>query len=129
MVQDFTDSPSSSTVHAPHAEVSQPTLVPVSPQTSRRYCTRSMRGSTSSCRDDSLTVIESLMTSPLAITARLPRVRNSRASVVVRPEGAVDGAGWRAAMSFGLLDRPRPHVALVALTRPERMNAMAFDVM
>ena len=32
-------------------------------------------------------------------------------------------------MSFVLLDRPRPHVALVTLNRPERMNSMAFDVM
>jgi enoyl-CoA hydratase len=32
-------------------------------------------------------------------------------------------------MSFILVDRPRPHVALVTLNRPERMNAMAFDVM
>src|SRR5436305_13678038 len=32
-------------------------------------------------------------------------------------------------MSFVLLDRPRPHVALVTLNRPERMNAIAFDVM
>jgi enoyl-CoA hydratase len=32
-------------------------------------------------------------------------------------------------VSFILLDRPRPHVALVTLNRPERMNAMAFDVM
>jgi hypothetical protein len=30
-VHDFTDSPSSSTVHAPQLVVSQPTLVPVSP--------------------------------------------------------------------------------------------------
>ncbi|TSE01925.1 enoyl-CoA hydratase [Skermania sp. ID1734] len=30
---------------------------------------------------------------------------------------------------FILVDRPRPHVALVTLNRPERMNAMAFDVM
>ena len=30
---------------------------------------------------------------------------------------------------FVLLDRPRPHVALVTLNRPERMNSMAFDVM
>jgi enoyl-CoA hydratase len=28
-----------------------------------------------------------------------------------------------------LVDRPRPHVALVTLNRPERMNSMAFDVM
>ena len=32
-------------------------------------------------------------------------------------------------MSFVLVDQPRPHVALVTLNRPERMNAMAFDVM
>lgn len=28
-----------------------------------------------------------------------------------------------------LVDRPRPHVALVTLNRPERMNSMAFDAM
>ncbi|ATL68861.1 enoyl-CoA hydratase [Nocardia terpenica] len=32
-------------------------------------------------------------------------------------------------MSFVLVEKPRPHVALVTLNRPERMNAMAFDVM
>ena len=32
-------------------------------------------------------------------------------------------------MSFVMIDRPRPHIALVTLNRPERMNAMAFDVM
>ena len=32
-------------------------------------------------------------------------------------------------MSFVLIDHPRPGVALVTLNRPERMNAMAFDVM
>ena len=36
IVHDFTDSPSTSTVQAPHDEVSHPTLVPVSPTTSRR---------------------------------------------------------------------------------------------
>lgn len=30
---------------------------------------------------------------------------------------------------FVRLDRPRSHVALVTLNRPERMNSMAFDVM
>ncbi|MCP2336422.1 enoyl-CoA hydratase [Actinomadura rupiterrae] len=30
---------------------------------------------------------------------------------------------------FVLVERPRPHIALVTLNRPERMNAMAFDVM
>ena len=32
-------------------------------------------------------------------------------------------------MSFVRLDKPRPQVALITLNRPERMNAMAFDVM
>ena len=32
-------------------------------------------------------------------------------------------------MSFVVVDKPRPHVALITLNRPERMNAMAFDVM
>ena len=32
-------------------------------------------------------------------------------------------------MAFVLLETPRPHVALITLNRPERMNAMAFDVM
>ncbi|MFI6998173.1 enoyl-CoA hydratase [Nocardia sp. NPDC050175] len=32
-------------------------------------------------------------------------------------------------MSFVLIDTPRPHIALVTLNRPDRMNAMAFDVM
>ncbi|HVM41304.1 MAG TPA: enoyl-CoA hydratase [Acidimicrobiia bacterium] len=32
-------------------------------------------------------------------------------------------------MSFVRVERPRPEVALVTLDRPERMNAMAFDVM
>jgi enoyl-CoA hydratase len=32
-------------------------------------------------------------------------------------------------MSYVLVDKPRPNVTLVTLNRPERMNAMAFDVM
>ncbi len=32
-------------------------------------------------------------------------------------------------MEFVLVDRPRPEIALITLNRPERMNAMAFDVM
>jgi enoyl-CoA hydratase len=32
-------------------------------------------------------------------------------------------------MSFLVVEKPRPHVTLVTLNRPERMNAMAFDVM
>ena len=32
-------------------------------------------------------------------------------------------------MSYVVVEHPRPHIALVTLNRPERMNAMAFDVM
>lgn len=32
-------------------------------------------------------------------------------------------------MSFVLTEKPRPHVTMITLNRPERMNAMAFDVM
>jgi enoyl-CoA hydratase len=32
-------------------------------------------------------------------------------------------------MSFVLIDRPSPGVTVITLNRPERMNAMAFDVM
>jgi enoyl-CoA hydratase len=32
-------------------------------------------------------------------------------------------------MPFVLVDKPQPHVTLITLNRPERMNAMAFDVM
>ena len=36
IVHDFTDSPSTCTVQAPHDDVSQPMLVPVRPSCSRR---------------------------------------------------------------------------------------------
>lgn len=32
-------------------------------------------------------------------------------------------------MPFTLIEKPRPHVSLITLNRPDRMNAMAFDVM
>lgn len=32
-------------------------------------------------------------------------------------------------MPFVLVDKPRPNITLITLNRPERMNAMAFDVM
>lgn len=41
-----------------------------------------------------------------------------------------DGRGTTAAAGdFVTIEKPRPHVTLVTLNRPERMNAMAFDVM
>jgi enoyl-CoA hydratase len=38
-------------------------------------------------------------------------------------------AAYDAEMPFVEVTRPHPHVALITLNRPERMNAMAFDVM
>ena len=32
-------------------------------------------------------------------------------------------------MSFVLIEKPIPSVTVITLNRPERMNAMAFDVM
>ena len=32
-------------------------------------------------------------------------------------------------MSFVLVEKPEPHITVITLNRPERMNAMAFDVM
>src|SRR6478752_7596714 len=32
------------------------------------------------------------------------------------------------AMSLVLVDRPRPHVSVVTLNRPERLNAMSIDL-
>src|SRR4051794_31555264 len=56
VVHDFTGSPSTSTVHTPQLEVSQPQCVPVRPSVSRRKWTSSRRGSTSAERGSPLTV-------------------------------------------------------------------------
>src|SRR5262245_14931121 len=47
MVHDLTALPSTSTVHAPQIDVSQPMCGPVNPRTSRRKCMSNNRGSTS----------------------------------------------------------------------------------
>src|SRR6478752_2545014 len=57
IVQDFTGSPSTSTTQVPQLEVSQPQCVPVSPSSSRRKCTSSVRGSTSAVTGSPLTVM------------------------------------------------------------------------
>ncbi len=56
IVQDLIGRPSSSTVQAPQLVVSQPTCVPVSPNSSRIRCARSIRGSTSALRSAPLTL-------------------------------------------------------------------------
>ena len=55
-LQDFTLVPSRWTVQAPQLLVSHPMTVPVFPRRSRRYCTSSIRGSTSSETDAPSTV-------------------------------------------------------------------------
>ena len=58
MVHDFALRPSTWTVHAPQLLVSQPTCVPVSPNSSRSRWTRRRRGSTSASIGAPLTVRE-----------------------------------------------------------------------
>src|SRR5437763_7568060 len=58
IVQDFRASPSTCTTQAPHCDVSHPTCVPVRRRFSRRYCTKSVRGSTSAVTALPFTVIE-----------------------------------------------------------------------
>ena len=65
-LQDFTLRPSRWTVQAPQLLVSQPMTVPVLPSFSRRYCTSSIRGSTSSD-----TFAPSTVSSILAMSALL----------------------------------------------------------
>src|SRR4051795_356832 len=65
VVHDFTGSPSTSTVHTPQLEVSQPQWVPVRPSVSRRKCTSSRRASTSAVRGSPLTVTVTCMGSDL----------------------------------------------------------------
>src|SRR5919198_937794 len=71
-VHDFTACPSRWIVQAPQSDVSQPIFVPVSPRSSRRKSTSSVRGSTSaSCRTP-LTVSAIGITSP-PLRRALPR--------------------------------------------------------
>ena len=63
-VQDFTDSPSSSTVHAPQEVVSQPMFVAVKPATSRTKCASSNRSSTSASTCLPLTLIATFTGQP-----------------------------------------------------------------
>src|ERR1700682_4338445 len=92
MVQDLTLCPSTSTVHAPQLLVPQPTWVPVSPASSRMYCTSSSRGSTScSCL------------APLMVTATLRLIRTS----YLRAEPAATGIALESARVYGGVGRLR----------------------
>src|ERR687888_292734 len=73
-VHDFTARPSKWIVQAPQSDVSQPIFVPVSPRSSRRKSTSSVRGSTSaSCRTP-------LTVSAIGITSASSQTRSSSAS-------------------------------------------------
>ncbi len=66
-LHDFTLVPSRWIVQAPQLLVSQPMTVPVLPSFSRRYCTSSIRGSTSSETEAPSTVrLILVMSSPLS---------------------------------------------------------------
>src|SRR6266511_3538106 len=70
-VQDLIGAPSTSTVQAPHPEVSQPMWVPVRPSCSRRKWTSSMRGSTSALCSTPLTLTVISMPAPSSSRGRL----------------------------------------------------------
>src|SRR5579872_4112922 len=68
-VQDLTATPSMSTVQAPHWVVSHPTWVPVSPSSSRRKWTSSVRAATERWQETPFTVIDT-------VTSRSPVMRH-----------------------------------------------------
>src|SRR5665213_3917457 len=88
MVHDFTDSPSTSTVHAPQLEVSHPILVPVRVHASRRYCTSNVRGSTSWSCPEPLTLITIRMAGDLSPASS--RLLEDRDELVDRDEGGAE---------------------------------------
>ena len=74
--QEFTGTPSMSTVHAPHSPSPQPSLVPVTPQSSRSTSSRRFMGGTRTRRRFPLTVKSSVRTALIA----LPPARSARAA-------------------------------------------------
>src|ERR1700712_4386084 len=91
--QDFTLRPSRWTVQAPQLLVSQPMTVPTFPSFSRRYCTSSIRGSTSS-----------EYRTPSTLTDRT--VMGSPSSLGAIPSGATRGTHVFAAHAGDGADRP-----------------------
>src|SRR5262245_34647909 len=53
--------------------------------------------------------------------------RRSTESASIAPIDSPDASGDGSRMPYVLIDKPRPHVSVVTLNRPERMNAMSFD--
>src|SRR5262245_28708055 len=123
IVHDFTDSPSSRIVHAPHDDVSQPIFVPVRTQSSRRYCTRSVRGSTSWDCDEPFTVMETC-TKFLPLWTTWPRPDAIRAESEMSP---CEEVCVRRVVVDELCDEPtRGHDAPVA--RPHVVEGAAHEL-
>src|SRR5919197_3020831 len=103
-VHDFTASPSRWIVQAPQTDVSQPIFVPVSPRSSRRKSTSSVRGSTSaSCRTP-------LTVSAIGITSASSQTRSSNASSRL--------VGAKYSNLAGYTDYRLPHSPRSMLSRP-----------
>ena len=90
IVQDLIGRPSSSTVQAPQLVVSQPTCVPVSPNSSRIRCARSIRGSTSALRSAPLTLTVICIVPP-----SIPRPREPSRAPVASPRRTYTSTTWR----------------------------------
>ena len=118
IVHDFTDSPSTSTVHAPHDDVSQPTLVPVSPHASRRYCTSSVRASTSWSCAPPLTVIAICIGRDLVRTWRTSsRAVSGSAQLVDRDDRADQLAVGEAHDAVGVDHEHRARTPMIGRAR------------
>src|SRR4051794_24805778 len=103
-LQLFTLRPSRCTVHAPQLLVSQPITVPVFPSISRRYCTSSIRGSTSSetCAPSTvrlILVIEACLSRACAPQGPVVRVTLGRLRLV---EGCLALRSARGALGAGV---------------------------
>src|SRR5688572_8037344 len=107
-LHDFTLVPFRCTVQAPQLLVSQPMTVPVLPTFSRRYCTSSIRGSTSSATFSPSTMrLIRVMGTPLSehdcgaghvmtegLGSGWPRARNELAALAVPGERGDRSEGW-----------------------------------
>src|SRR3954469_15140279 len=134
VVHDFTGSPSTSTVHTPQLEVSQPQWVPVRPSVSRRKWTSSRRGSTSAERGSPLTVTV-ICTSRLLGERALGRAADGAQRELLREVTLVVGGaalvgdrlavGRRAArrLGEGLLRRRTPAQRVLRPARPWGVRA------
>src|SRR5262245_8352250 len=91
-VQDLTALPLTCTTQAPHCDVSQPTWVPSGRRSSRRYCTRRVRGSTSA-----VTAL------PFTVSAAADMASSSKSGQMASffaPKGSADGGSGQNRADF-----------------------------